>query len=102
VAPRPAPRVAVRAAGRAIKTRLKVRVVSRRGDVIAKAEVIGFTDFRERIGDQAVTDDRGVAVLHLPSGAGRLERLYVFPRMANWGALRRGLALRPLLQVRLE
>lgn len=67
---------------------LKVTVTAKgSGRPLPDIPLVGFTDFSRRLGAQAVTDARGVAVLRLPRGTESLERLYAFADDGFWSAL---------------
>lgn len=105
VSPRPlpvcAPRAA-RAAGVALGT-LTVRIVSRAdGKPVKGAQVIAMTDFAAREGDAGVTDARGEATLRLPATVRTIERLYVYPEVGLWGALKRNVRVRSSIEIALR
>jgi subtilisin len=55
--------------------------------------VVGFTDFAARQGAQGTTSARGKVTLKIPSGIARFERIYAFPELGHWGALRKGVKI---------
>lgn len=58
------------------------------GAPIRDVKVIGFTDFANHLGAQAVTDATGTATLVFASLPATLERIYAFADSGFWGALR--------------
>ena len=64
------------------------------------AMVVGFTDFKNGVGAQGVTNAQGVANLALGGGA-KLERLYVYPKKDFWGALQTDVSSRGGIKVAL-
>jgi len=78
----------IKAAAAAVKA---VVIVTAAGRSVRGATVVAFTDFANRAGAQGVTNSRGVVHLAL-GGAAKVERLYVYPEKAAWGALRKNVA----------
>jgi subtilisin family serine protease len=84
--------VAVSAAKAAVK--VKLRVVSRKdGSPVARAWVVAFTDFKERIGAQGRTNAKGEVSLALGAVAPKLQRLYVYPEKDFWPALKKNITV---------
>ncbi|MFN0086504.1 MAG: S8 family serine peptidase [Blastocatellia bacterium] len=80
------------AAGVGVKTTIKL--VSRTdGRPVAGADVVAFTDFAGRRGDQGTTNSKGEVSLALGASSKKLERLYAFPKMGFWGLLRKNLTV---------
>jgi subtilisin len=87
----------------AARRKIKVRALAAGdGAPVAGAEVIAFTDLERGIGAQARTTLSGVATLSLPSATKRIERLYVFPVRALWGAVQANVKLAPEIVVMLQ
>jgi subtilisin len=82
----------VKAAATATKAVITV-TSSSDGKPVRDATVVAFTDFQNRTGAKGVTNAQGVARLALGRGA-TIERLYVFPKLSFWGALRRSVSPR--------
>lgn len=79
----------------------KVQIVSNAdGQPIAKASVIAFTDFAQRIGAEGTTNAQGTVSLNL-GGATKVERLYVYPQHSFWGHFRKSLTVKPTQVVKL-
>ncbi len=88
----------VKAAATALKIVVTVR--SRDGSPIRGATVVAFKDFENRIGAQGTTSAQGVAKLSL-GGAGKIERLYVYPKVGFWGALKKNVSVEDGIEVAL-
>jgi subtilisin len=58
------------------------------------AQVVAFTDFAQRAGDDAATDGSGRALLELSSTT--IERIYVYPPAGYWGAFATAIAADPI------
>jgi len=102
LAPRPAVATDFASVRLAATRKVKVRVVAAVGSApVGGADVVALTDLDRGIGAQARTTRAGVATLSLPASAERIERLYVFPVRALWGAVRAGLAAEPEIGVAL-
>jgi hypothetical protein len=69
---------------------LRLRVTDRDGNPIEGAKVIGFTDFNQRAGAEAITNANGEINL-IGLGGRQLDRLYVFPVKNFWSLLRRNI-----------
>jgi subtilisin len=78
-----------KASAAAVKT--QVKVTSTDGKPVRGVTVVAFTNFKNRQGNQGVTNSQGVVTLAL-SGAARVERLYAYPRLGFWGALRKNVS----------
>ena len=103
LAPRPMVATDQSGARLAAKYKIKVRVLaSSDGAAVGGAEVIALTDVERGIGAQARTTRTGVATLSLPSAAKRIERLYVFPVRALWGAVQANVSPAPEIAVTLQ
>jgi subtilisin family serine protease len=83
----------------AVKT---VVTVTSAGDrkPVRGATVVAFTDFQNRAGAQGVTNAKGVVNLALGRAA-KVERLYVYPKINFWGALKKNVATRGGINVAL-
>ena len=55
------------------------------GAPLAGANLIAFTDFRNRIGDKGFSDASGVVSLPTISVGADLDRIYVYPPAGYWG-----------------
>ncbi|MCI0337671.1 MAG: S8 family serine peptidase [Acidobacteria bacterium] len=95
LAPRPPIELPVkpgRASGVSVKITLKI--VSRAdGKPIAGADVVAFTDFKNREGADGTTNKNGEVRLSLGGSSKKLQRLYVFPRMSFWGLLKKNITV---------
>jgi subtilisin len=79
------------AAGAAAKTaagRITLSIVGRNAKLVAGAIVVAFTDFANRIGAQGTTNASGKVALNLHATSKKLDRLYVYPALGFWPALR--------------
>lgn len=64
---------------------LRIKVVDQMGAPVAGALVVALNDAKQRIGDDAATNKRGEATLHLPSGP-NVEVLAVYADVTgHWG-----------------
>lgn len=61
------------------------------GQPIPGCDVIAFTDFANRFGDQAQSDASGEA--HLSISSATIERLYIYSPDMFWGAYRKGMTV---------
>jgi subtilisin len=79
-----------RAAGLAmVSTKITLTVRSKAGATpIAGVKIVAFTDFEARAGLEGVTDAKGQATLDFGTASKKLDRLYAFPELGFWGALR--------------
>ena len=101
-APRPQILTVTAAAARKTVT-VTLRVVSRTdGKPIAGADVFAFTDYDAAEGGQGRTDAAGRVRLRLRASAKKIERLFVFPALGFWSALRRNAAVKAELAVALQ
>jgi subtilisin len=92
ITPRPSPASGPQAAAKAAK--ITVKVISQKdSSPVAGALVVAFTDFAARIGAQGKTNTRGDAGLALGAAKKKLERLYIFPQINFWGALKKNLTI---------
>ena len=100
----PRPQVEVRAARPQARTAsVTVRVVSRTdGNPVAGADVVAFTNHAAREGGEGRTDAAGKVRLRLRASARKIERLFVFPGMGFWGALRARVPMRSEIEVALQ
>ncbi len=76
--------LAAAAAGAATNARVRLRGPG--GAAVPGVEVVAFTNFERREGDQGVSDAQGEVALRFRPGT-RLERLYAFPKANHWGHL---------------
>lgn len=68
-----------------VSTGVKLKVViGKTAQPAAGASVVAFTDFEQRVGAEATTDAKGNVTLALASGK-KVERLYIYPKLAAWG-----------------
>jgi len=63
------------------------------GKPVKDVFVVAFTDFAARQGAQGTTSARGKVTLKIPSGIGRFDRIYAFPELGHWGALKKGVRI---------
>ncbi len=87
------PRHSVQEAPRKAATAAPIvlRIVSGRdGSPVPGATVVAFVDFANRVGASAVTNRAGEASLSLGAAHLVLERVYVYPVLGFWSALRKG------------
>lgn len=89
----------VKAAATAVKTVVKVTSAGD-GKPVKGATVVAFTDFENRLGAQGTTSAQGTVKLTL-GAATKIERLYVYPKSAFWGALRKNVAIQGEVNVTL-
>jgi subtilisin len=87
------------AAGAGVKTSFEVRS-KKDGSPVKDALVVAFTDYANREGAEGKTNSKGVVRLSLGS-AKKLQRLYVYPALGYWGALRRNVSVRSM-EIRLD
>jgi subtilisin len=80
------PRVALAVQPAAPSRRAGFSIRSTTGQPIEGVHIIAFTDFQNRQGAEAFTDEQGQAQLYLSSAA-RFDRVYVLPRFAFWPKL---------------
>lgn len=99
-APRPMPGATPKAAAASLKISLTV-VSKTDGKPIPGAKVVAFTDFANRIGDGATTNNKGVVALSLGASSKKVERLYVYSEQGFWSALKRNITLKSGLKVEL-
>ena len=59
------------------------------GTPVKDVFVVAFTDFAAREGAQGTTSSTGKVTLKIPSGVKTFERVYAFPELGYWGALRK-------------
>ncbi|MFL6696580.1 MAG: S8 family serine peptidase [Vitreoscilla sp.] len=64
------------------------------GSVIAGAMVVAFTDFANRVGAQGTTNAKGQVTLALGAASKSVERVYVYPKLGFWPALKRKVTLK--------
>ncbi len=94
VAPRARVEARPKVASAAASTSIVLEVVAKgTGVPIPGATVVAFLDFDERIGDQGTTNAKGQVKLRLGGSSRKVERLYVYPEVGYWGALRRNVTL---------
>ncbi len=95
IAPMPEVASRPRSASTRKSASMTVRVTSAGdGSGIRGARVVAFTDFAQRVGDDATTDENGEAHLRLGAATRRkIDRLYVYPKKTFWGALLRSFTL---------
>jgi subtilisin len=92
-APRPMPEASPKAAAAAAKISLTV-VSKTNGKPVVGAKVVAFSDFANRLGDGATTNNKGVAALSLGVASKKVERLYVYSESGFWNALKRNVTLK--------
>ncbi len=85
-------RVATAGAGPIKYVTVKV-VHSVSGRPVPSANVVAFTNYARRQGDQATTDRQGLAKLRLGSSSARVELLLVYPRDSHWGFIERSILI---------
>ena len=103
LAPRPVVAADFASVRQASVRKVKVRVVGgAEAGPVAGADVIALTDLERGIGAQARTTRAGVATLTLPAAARRIERLYVYPLRAYWGAVQADVKPAPEIVVALQ
>jgi subtilisin len=101
VAMRPAASAAPKTASRRNASGTTFSVIAKSGGAAVKgAEVVAFTDFANRVGAQGTTDRNGEVVLALGS-AKTLERIYVYPALGYWPAMKTNVATRGGITVKL-
>lgn len=87
LAPRPMVENRVTAARAIQRANAQIRVLGGDGAPLPNVDVIAFTNFEKRAGDEGKTDDNGVVSLKLGGGSPKVERLYVFAGKGSWNAL---------------
>ena len=103
LAPRPVVAADFASVRQASVRKVKVRGVGgAEAGPVAGADVIALTDLERGIGAQARTTRAGVATLTLPAAARRIERLYVYPLRAYWGAVQADVKPAPEIVVALQ
>ncbi|CUX71648.1 peptidase S8/S53 subtilisin kexin sedolisin (plasmid) [Agrobacterium tumefaciens] len=70
----------------------RLRVEDSQGNALAGAQVVAFTNFRNRAGDDGLTDANGNIDLRITPGA-TLERIYVYGPARYWGRFERNFVL---------
>jgi subtilisin len=60
---------------------------------VSGAFVVAFTDFQDRVGAQGTTRTNGQVALALGASSKKLERMYVYPKLGFWGALKRSITI---------
>jgi subtilisin len=100
-APRPMPdRTAIAARAARATTAVMLSVTSRAdGKPVAGAQVVAFTDFEARQGDDGITDAYGEVELRLPAATKTIDRLYVYPPIGSWGVLKKRLRRRAKMEI---
>lgn len=84
----------VKPAAGAVSTRIKLKIVSKADNKpIAGVNVVAFTNFAARQGAQGTTNSQGDVSLNLGASKKKLERLYAFPHVNFWGALRKNITI---------
>ncbi len=99
-APRPMPESAPKASGAALKITLQV-VSKADGKPVSGAKVVAFTDFANRLGASATSNNKGMASLSLGGASKKVERLYVYCESGFWNALKRNVLLKTGHQIEL-
>jgi subtilisin family serine protease len=85
------------------RLRMTVAVTAKgRSSPLRGITVVGFTDFANREGAQAVTDAKGNAVLQLPAGTKTLERLYTLADEDVWSAVRKRVTVAARIAIALD
>jgi subtilisin len=92
--------VAAAAAGAAPRAVVVTVTEAGTGTAISNAQVVAFTDFDAKTGDEARTDAAGSCSLRVGPGA-VIQRLYVYPKAIHWGALRIAVATDARISVEL-
>ncbi len=70
------------------------------GAALASVDVVAFTSFAQRSGDQGTTDSSGNVTLRLAGAS--IERLYVYAPPGLWGAFRQATAIQRAISVALS
>jgi len=69
---------------------------------VAKATVVAFTDFANRVGAQGTTNARGQVKLAFRGAVGRIERVYIYPTKSYWPGLQANVALKSGATLKLQ
>jgi len=94
VAPRPTIVSGPKVAAAGVSAKITVKVVSDKdGSPVGGAMVVAFTDFEARAGAQGKTNSKGEVALALGATSKKLDRLYIFPKVNLWGALKKGVTI---------
>ncbi|MSR58642.1 MAG: peptidase S8/S53 subtilisin kexin sedolisin [Planctomycetaceae bacterium] len=93
-------KVKAKAAGAAPKVPIRILSDANPARPIVGATVVAFIDFANRIGAQGTTNSQGLVSLSLGS-AKKLERIYVYPKLGFWGALRRNVSTTKAIEIKL-
>ena len=73
---------------------VEITVTARGSGKSVKDVFVGaFTDFAGRKGAQGTTSSQGKVTLKIPTGIARFERLYAFPELGHWGALKKSVKI---------
>jgi subtilisin family serine protease len=102
IVPRPAPESGPKVAATRVAVKITLKVVSQHGrSPIARAQVVAFTDFVQRIGLQGVTNSKGEVSFSFGVASKKLQRLYIFPEKSFWPVLKRNITLTSGMQIAL-
>lgn len=71
------------------------------GKPVANAFVVAFTDFANRVGAEGTTGSNGRVKLTFGAPAAKFERLYVYPELGYWPALKRSVKVSAAMRMRL-
>ena len=73
----------------AVSTRITLTVRSKGlASPLAGVKIVAFTNYDARAGLDAITDKNGQATFDFGTASKKLDRLYAFPELGFWGALR--------------
>jgi subtilisin len=89
------------AAKTAVKIKLKI-VSKKDGRPVAGAMVVAFIDFFNRLGAQGITNSKGEVSLALGGSSKKLERIYIYPEINFWSALKKSITVTSGTQLALE
>ena len=79
----------------AVATTIKVKFVSSKdGKPVAKAFVVAFSDFANRVGVQGTTDANGEVKFKINGVSIKIEQLYVYPEANFWTLFKKNITLK--------
>ncbi len=95
LAPRPAiAEKAKKVSAATVSTKIVLKVVSKTtGAPVSGVQVVAFTDFAERVGDEGHSNSNGEVRLDLGAAAVKIERLYLFVENTFWSGLKKNVTL---------
>jgi len=95
-------KIKVKAAAAAVGKIVLTVVGKGDGKPLAGAIVVAFTDFANGVGAQGTTNASGKVSLGLQASSKKLERLYVYPALGFWPALKQNVTVKTGYSISLE